>query len=322
VNAPNGQLKRTPTEVYSVKRKFHHLLRTMFIYRWYYLMMIPGIVYYLIYHYYPMAGLIIAFKDFNILKGIWGSPWVGLDNFREIFNSPDFPRIFKNTLIISLYRILFNMVPDLILALILNELRVRWFKKMVQTITYGPFFLSWIIVYGLVFAFFAPEAGLVSNWVRDSGAQPLDVLTNKDLFRPMMILTDIWKNTGFGAIIYLATLATINQELYEAAVVDGAGRWKQLWHITLPGVRDVFILLVILRIGNILDAGFDQIYIFLNARTYETGDIIDTWVFRRGIEQLDFSIAAAVGFFKSVIGFILVIGANKLAKKVGGSGIW
>jgi putative aldouronate transport system permease protein len=322
VNAPNGQLKRTSADVFSVKRKIHHIMRTLYIYRWYYLMMVPGIVYYLIYHYYPMAGLIIAFKDFNILKGIWGSPWIGLDNFREIFSSPDFPRIFKNTLIISFYRILFNMVPDLILALILNELRVRWFKKMVQTITYGPFFLSWIIVYGLVFAFFAPEAGLVSTWMRDSGAQPLDLLTNKDLFRPMVILTDIWKNTGFGAIIYLATLATINQELYEAAVVDGAGRWRQLWHITLPGVRDVFILLVILRIGNILDAGFDQIYIFLNARTFETGDIIDTWVFRRGIEQLDFSIAAAVGFFKSVIGFILVIGANKLAKKVGGSGIW
>jgi putative aldouronate transport system permease protein len=322
VNEPNAQLKRTPANVFSVKRKIHRLLRTLYIYRWYYLMMVPGIVYYLIYHYYPMAGLIIAFKDFNILKGIWGSPWIGLDNFREVFSSPDFPRIFKNTLIISFYRILFNMVPDLILALILNELRVRWFKKMVQTVTYGPFFLSWIIVYGLVFAFFAPEAGLVSTWMRDSGAQPLDLLTNKDLFRPMIILTDIWKNTGFGAIIYLATLATINQELYEAAVVDGAGRWRQLWHITLPGVRDVFILLVILRIGNILDAGFDQIYIFLNARTFETGDIIDTWVFRRGIEQLDFSIAAAVGFFKSIIGFILVIGANKLAKKVGGSGIW
>jgi putative aldouronate transport system permease protein len=322
VNTPNGLLNQTSADVFTTKRRRLQLLRTLYRYRWYYLMMVPGIVYYLIYHYWPMAGLIIAFKDFNILKGIWGSPWVGFDNFRELFHTPDFARLIKNTLAISIYRILFNMLPDVLLALILNELRVKWFKKWVQTITYGPYFLSWVIVYGLVFAFLAPEAGLVSAWLRDSGAQPIDFLTNKDLFRPMLILTDIWKSTGFGAIIYLAALATINQELYEAAVVDGAGRWRQMWHITLPGIREVFILLLILRIGHILDAGFDQVYIFLNSRVLETGDIIDTWVFRRGIEQLDFSVAAAVGFFKSVIGFILVIGANKLSKKVGGSGIW
>lgn len=284
--------------------------------------MIPGLIYYLIYHYIPMTGLIIAFKDYNLMQGIWKSPWVGLQNFREVFNSPDFPVLLKNTLILSVYRILFNMLPDLLLALILNEIRVKWFKKIIQTVTYGPYFLSWIIVYGLVFSFLAPDAGLISTWVRDHWGVSINLLTDKEWFRPILLLTDIWKNTGFGAIIYLAVLATINQELYEAAVVDGAGRWRQLWHITLPGIRDVFLMLIILRIGHILDAGFEQVYIFLNARVYEVGDIIDTWVFRRGIENLDFSTASTVGLFKSLVGFILVIGANKLAKKFGGSGIW
>ncbi|MDF2650378.1 MAG: sugar transporter ATPase [Paenibacillus sp.] len=298
------------------------LWKTFLRYRWLYLMMVPGVLYYIVFHYVPMGGLMIAFKKYNLVKGIWGSDWAGLDNFRTVFSSPDFPKLIRNTLVISVYRILFNMLPDVLLALILNEIRLAWFKKVIQTVTYGPYFLSWIIVYGLTFSFLAPDAGLISTWWRDHTGETLNLLTDKDWFRPIILLTDIWKSTGFGAIIYLAALATINQELYEAAVVDGAGRWRQIWHITLPGIREVFVLLIILRIGHILDAGFDQIYIFLNARVYEVGDIIDTWVFRRGIEQLDFSVAAAVGFFKSVIGFVLVISANKIAKKLGGSGIW
>jgi len=284
--------------------------------------MVPGLIYYFIFNYLPMAGLVIAFQDYNLLKGIWGSPWVGFDNFRVIFSSPDFFIIMKNTLIISVYRVVFGMLTDVGLALILNEIRVQWFKRMVQTITYGPYFLSWVIVYGLVFSFLAPEAGLISTWFKDMGWGAINLLTDKDFFRPLLILTDIWKSTGYGAIIYLAALATINQELYEASVVDGAGRWKQLYHITLPGIRDVFILLLILRIGHILDAGFDQVYIFLNARVFETGDIIDTWVFRRGLEQLDFSVTAATGLFKSIIGLILILGVNRLAKRMNGSGIW
>jgi putative aldouronate transport system permease protein len=291
-------------------------------YRWYYLMMLPGLLYYVIYHYIPMGGLMIAFEHYNLGKGIWGSQWVGLDNFRTIFGTPEFGRLVRNTLLISVYRITFNMLPDILFALMLNEVRVRWFKRIVQTVTYGPHFLSWVIVYGLVFAFLAPESGIINYFIKESGGQPINFLASKEYFRPMIIITDIWKNTGFGAIIYLAALSTINPELYEAAVVDGANRWRQIWHITLPGIREVFVLLLILRIGHILDAGFDQVYIFLNARVYEVGDIIDTWVFRRGLEELEFSVAAATGLFKSIIGFILVLGANRLAKKLGGSGIW
>ncbi|MGG1552464.1 ABC transporter permease [Paenibacillus ferrarius] len=296
--------------------------KTLLRYKWLYLLMVPGIVYYIVYQYVPMLGLIIAFKKYNLMKGMWGSDWVGFDNFRVIFSSPEFPSLVRNTLLISLYRILFNMLPDVMLALILNEIRSPWFKRVVQTITYGPHFLSWIIVYGLVFSFFAPGAGLVTTLFRDMGWGDLDILTNSEYFRTLLVSSDIWKSTGFGAIIYLAALASINNELYEAAVVDGAGRWRQMWHITLPGIREVFILLLILRIGHIMDAGFEQVYIFLNARVYDVGDILDTWIFRRGIEQMEFSVPAAMGVFKSVIGLVLVVGANKLAKKVGGSGIW
>ncbi|MNI16109.1 putative multiple-sugar transport system permease YteP [compost metagenome] len=296
--------------------------KTLVRYRLLYLMLVPGVVYYIVYHYFPMVGLLIAFKQYNLMLGVWGSEWVGLDNFRTIFASPDFPLLMKNTIILSFYRIVFNMLPDVLLALILNEVRAQWFKKIVQTITYGPYFLSWIIVYGLVFSFFAPGAGLFTTLFRDLGWGNIDVLTNSEFFRTMLITTDLWKSTGFGAIIYLAALASINHELYEAAVVDGAGRWRMLWHITLPGIRQVFILLLILRIGHIMDAGFEQVYIFLNARVYDVGDILDTWIFRRGIEQMDFSVPAAMGVFKSVIGLVLVLGANKLAKKIDGSGIW
>lgn len=302
--------------------RINPLWKSVFRFRWFYLMLLPGVAYYALFHYVPMGGLIIAFKNYNLTKGIWGSPWVGFYNFKQLFETPDFPIIMRNTIVISVYRILFNMLPDIMLALALNEIRVRWFKKIVQTVTYGPYFLSWIIVFGLTFAFLAPSSGLVSTWFRDHGLGSIDLLTNKYFFRPLIIFTDLWKNTGFGAIIYLAALASINPELYEAAVVDGAGRWRQMWHVTIPGIRDVVVLLLIIRLGSILDAGFEQIYIFENARVYEVGDIIDTWVFRRGIEQLDFSVAAATGFFKSIIGFTLVIAANKIAKKFGGSGIW
>ncbi|MBA4496480.1 ABC transporter permease [Paenactinomyces guangxiensis] len=313
----------TGTDLLTRKQtKVSRLGRKVYRYRWYYLMMLPGLLYFLIYHYLPMAGVVIAFKDFNLSDGIFYSPWVGLKHFEEIFTTPDIYRTIRNTLIISLYRIIFGMLPDLLLAIILNEIRVRWFKRTVQTITYGPYFLSWVIVYALTFSFLAPESGLVNTLLRSMGYDPIDFLTNQEYFRTILVASDVWKSTGFGAVIYLASLATINPQLYEAAVVDGAGRWRQLWHITLPGIRNVFILLLILRIGHIMDAGFDQVYIFLNARVYETGDIIDTWVFRRGLENLEFSLATAVGFFKGVVGLVLVIGANKLAKRFGGSGIW
>ncbi|CAH1226932.1 putative multiple-sugar transport system permease YteP [Paenibacillus allorhizoplanae] len=290
--------------------------------KWLYLMMVPGIAFYIIYKYIPMMGLLIAFQDYNIMKGIMGSPWVGFKHFETIFSSPDFYVLLRNTMVISLYKIVFGMLPDIAMALALNEIRSAWFKRTIQTITYAPHFLSWVIIYGLVMAFLATDSGLVNQWVRGSGGESINFLTSNSWFRPLLVLTEIWKDTGFGAIIYLAALTGIDPQLYEAAIVDGAGRWKQIWHITLPGIRNVIVLLLLLKIGHILDAGFGQIYIFLNTRVYETGDIIDTWVFRRGLESMEFSFASAVGFFKSFVGLVLVLGANKLAKKYGDSGIW
>lgn len=316
----NNTQTRKPIDIAAMNKKvfWKEVIRN----RWFYYMMLPGLLYYLIFQYGPMFGLIISFQDYSLMKGFWESNWVGFANFEAIFNNPDFYKIMRNTLVISFYRVLFNMLPDLVLALILNEIRVMWFKRTIQTITYGPHFLSWVIVYGLAYAFLAPDAGLVNQTLRDLNFTSIDFISSKEYFRSIIILSDVWKNTGFGAIIYLAALATVDPHLYEAATVDGAGRWKQMWHITLPGVATVFVLLLILRIGHILDAGFEQIWIFYNARVYEVADIIDTWVFRRGLVEMDYSVATAVGFFKGVIGLILVIGANQIAKRLGQSSIW
>ncbi|MGN7385051.1 MULTISPECIES: ABC transporter permease [unclassified Paenibacillus] len=297
-------------------------VRTIKEYKWMYLMLIPGMLYYLCFKYLPMFGLIIAFKDYNIMKGVFDSPWVGFKHFEEIFQSADFYLLLRNTLVISVFKIILGMVPDIMLALILNEIGSRWFKRTIQTISYMPHFLSWVIIYGLALAFLAPADGLINEFLKFLGKEPVDFLTSKSWFRPILYITEIWKEVGFGAIIYLASLSSIDPSLYEAAVVDGAGRWRKIWHVTLPGIRSVIVLLLIIRLGGILDAGFGQIYIFLNARVYEVGDIIDTWVFRRGLEEMQFSFAAAVGFFKSFVGLILVLSANKIAKKFGDSGIW
>lgn len=298
------------------------LVRALKEYKWMYVMLIPGLLYYLCFKYLPMFGLVVAFKDYSIMKGFFHSDWVGLKHFREIFQSNDFYILLKNTLIISVFKIIFGMIPDILLALMLNEIGSRWFKRTIQTISYMPHFLSWVIIYGLALAFLSPGDGLLNELIKFFGGQPVDFLTSKSWFRPILYLSQIWKEVGFGAIIYLAALTSIDSTLYEAAVVDGAGRWRQIWHITLPGIRNVIILLLIIRVGSILDAGFSQIYVFLNARVYDVGDIIDTWVFRRGLEEMQFSFAAAVGFFKSIVGLVLVLGANSLAKRFDESGIW
>lgn len=300
----------------------YKIVRNFSRYRLYYFMMVPALAYYILFHYLPIAGLFVAFKDYNTMLGPWRSPWSGFDNFKVIFGTPEFFILLRNTLLISLYRMIFNMIPDVLLALMLNEIRAMWFKRTIQTITYGPYFLSWVIVYGIAYAFLTPGSGILNQWIVGLGGQPVDLLTDSTYFRSILISTDLWKNVGFGAIIYLAALGTINPELYEAALVDGAGRFRQIRHVTLPGIASVFMLLLILRIGYILDAGFDQVYIFLNARVYDVGEIIDTWVFRRGIEQLDISVATATGLFKSVVGFTLILLTNKAIKKSGGSGIW
>jgi len=286
-------------------------------------MLLPGVIWFLVYRYYPMYGVLIAFKEYDFASGIWGSPWADpwYGYFRQFFESPYFGQLMTNTLLISLYKLVFGMLPSVVLAIFLNEVRTAWFKKWVQTLSYMPHFLSWVIIYGIAIAFLSQSDGLVNRWLAELGMDKIGFLTSVDWFRSIIVATDVWKDLGWGAIIYLAAIAGIDPTLYEAARMDGAGRMRSIWHVTLPGIRNVIVLLLILRLGYIMDAGFEQIYVMYNLQVLSVADIIDTWVYRTGLQQLNFSLASAVGLFKSVIGLILVFAANRIAKKWG-DGIW
>ncbi|MDD9269743.1 putative aldouronate transport system permease protein [Bacillus sp. 3255] len=297
--------------------------KQVWAFRAFYLMLLPGVIYYVIFKYIPMYGVIIAFKDFQILDGIMGSGWADpwYKHFQTFFNSPYFGQLMVNTFVISIYKLVFGMAPPIIMALLLNECRLKWFKTAVQTLTYMPHFLSWVIIYGILIALLSQNSGIVNRWIEDAGGQSIGFMTSIDYFRTILVSSEVWKDLGWGAIIYLAAMTAIDPTLYEAARVDGASRLRMIWHITLPGIRNVIVLLLILKLGHIMDAGFDQIYILYNIQVYQVADILDTWVFRTGLQQLNFSLGAAVGLFKSVIGLVLVLGSNHLSKKWG-DGIW
>jgi putative aldouronate transport system permease protein len=297
--------------------------RRIWVARAFYLMLLPGLIWYLIFRYLPMGGLILAFKDYDFNSGILGSPWADpwYRHFQLFFNSPYFKQILGNTLIISAYKIFFGMIPPLLLAILLNEARTYWYRRSIQTLSYMPHFLSWVIIYGILVALFSETTGLVNRWLVGAGGTAVPFLTSPSTFRAVLVASDVWQNAGWAAIIYLAAITAIDPTLYEAARVDGASRLRLIWHITLPGIRNVFVLLLILRLGQVLDAGFEQVYILYNPQVYAVADIIDTWVFRTGLEQLNFSLATAVGLFKSVIGLMLVLSANRIAQRWGG-GLW
>lgn len=299
------------------------MLRLMWNYRYMYLMLLPGLVYFAIYKYAPMYGTIIAFKDFNIGKGIMGSSWADpwYKHFKYFIDSPYFETILTNTILISVYKMVWGIAPGIIFAILLNEIKNKFFKRFVQTVTYLPHFLSWVIIYGILLIFMGESTGLINATLKDIGVQPIPFLTSTEWFRSILVSSEIWKEFGWNAIIYLAAISSIDPSLYEASRVDGAGRLRNIWHITLPGIRSVIILLFILKLGHILEAGFDQIYIMYNVQVYPVADILDTYVFRTGLEQLNFSLAAAIGLFKSIIGLMLVLIANKIAKRWG-EGIW
>ncbi|RAV04197.1 sugar ABC transporter permease [Paenibacillus sp. YN15] len=286
-----------------------------------YLLLLPSLVYFVLLKYLPMFGLVIAFKKYSLALGFWGSEWVGLKNFTDFITGVYFWDIMGNTMIISFYKLLFGFTAPIILALMLNEVGISWFKRVIQTITYLPHFISWVIAYGLMVALFSPGEGLVNLLLKENGFSTISFLTEPEWIRPLIVTSDIWKEIGWGAILYLAALAGIDPFLYEASRIDGASKWRQLWHITLPGIRNVIIILFIMQLSRILDAGFDQIYMMANTFNQEKADIIDTWVYRQGLERMQIGLATAVGLFKSVIGFVLVIAANKVAKRFDGQ-IW
>jgi putative aldouronate transport system permease protein len=286
-------------------------------------MLLPGLIYFATYRYAPMFGAIIAFKDFNFMNGIWGSEWADpwYKHFKSFIDSPYFSTILTNTLLISFYKLVWGMAPGIVFAILLNEVRFAPFKRIVQTITYLPHFLSWVIVYGMLLILLSETTGLVNVWLKEHFDFAIPFLTSTEYFRSVLIGSELWKEFGWSAIIYLAAITGIDPTLYEAARVDGAGRLRSIWHITLPGIRNVIVLLFIVRLGHILDAGFDQVYIMYNVKVYPVADILDTYVFRTGLEQFNFSLASAVGLFKSMIGLVLVVASNRLAKRWGGS-IW
>lgn len=278
-------------------------------------MVLVPVIMVVIFNILPMAGTIIAFKDYKPGLGIMGSPWVGWANFQKIFMMPDTMRAIRNTLIIAIWKIVLNQIVPIIFALLLNELRCKAFKRTVQTITYLPYFISWVVLAGIFIDILSPRGGLVNNILGAFGVDPIFFLGSNETFRGTMIVTDVWKNFGYNTIIYLSALTGIDPALYEAAAIDGAGRWKQTLHITLPGIAPFIVLMVILATGNVLNAGFDQIFNMYSVSVYETGDILDTLVYRTGMQQYQYSLATAIGLFKSVVSLILISGSNFLATK-------
>lgn len=280
----------------------------------YYLMMLPGLIMLIMFNLVPLCGIVMAFQKFSPGKGILGSPWIGLENFQYMFSMRDTWSILYNTIYIAFFKIIGNLLVPLAFALILNEVRHLWFKRAVQTIVYLPHFLSWVILASIVLNIFGYN-GPVNEVISVLGGERVMFFANEKLFPWMIIITDIWKEYGFNAVIYLAALTGIDQSLYEAAMVDGAGRWKQLCHITLPEIRTTVVLLAVLALGNVMNANFDQIFNLYNPLVYSTGDIIDTWVYRTGLVNLQFSLATAVGVLKSVVGFALISISYFLASK-------
>ena len=298
-------------------QKRQRALRLLGKYWPYYLMMLPGLVYFALLKYAPMYGVLIAFKDFKIKKGIWGSPWVGLQNFRTFFTSTYCSRLIGNTLIISFTKLVLSSFMSVFFALLLNECTKRRFKRLVQTVSYMPHFLSWVIIYGIVYLFCSESAGYINRIVRMLTGSAIPIMTSNTYFRGLLYFTELWKNTGYASIIYMSVIVGIDPGLYEAATIDGASRWQRIVHITLPAIRSTFIMLTIMNIGKIMNAGFDQIYVFYSPQVYQTGDIIDTYVYRAGLEEMRYGLSTAVGLFKNVIGFTLVFTTNRIAQKWG-----
>lgn len=289
--------------------------------RFLYVMMIPGLLYFIIYRYIPMYGATIAFKDFRMSRGILNSPWIGFDHFERFFASPFFEMVLINTVLISLYKLLWEFPMPIIVAILLNEVRISLFKRTIQTVLYLPHFISWVIIGNLAFIFFGPSSGVITGFLADLGIQT-NLLMDPGKFRAVLVGLEIWKNVGWGTIIYLAAIVGVNHELYEASFIDGANRLQQVAYVTIPCILPVIIIMFILRLGGILDAGFDQIFIMQNALVYEVSEILDTYVYKAAFLQGQYALAAAVNLFKSIIGLILVLGANYLVRRTGEEGLF
>lgn len=307
-------------EKYSLKRSL--FIRDLIRDRWLYLILFPGVIYFIIFKYVPMWGLVMAFQDYKPHWGFTESPWVGLKHFERFFSEPQFWMLFRNTIILAVYNLLFFFPLPIVLALMLNEVRKEVFKRFAQTLLYLPHFVSWVVAVGIFYVLFTTEGGVVNELIGRLGMEKIPFLLSEDWFRTMIISQSIWKEAGWGTIIFLAALSGVDLQLYEASRMDGAGRWRQLWHITLPAIRSTIVILFILRLGSFLDTGFEHIFLMLNSMNREVGEVFDTYVYLKGLTQAQYSYSAAVGMFKSLVGLVLVLGANWLAKRFGEEGVY
>lgn len=287
-----------------------------------YLLVLPAVIYVLIFHYWPMYGAQIAFKTFSAVKGITGSDWSGVNHFVRFFNSYDFGRVLKNTLLISLFQLIFAFPTSIILALLMNEVKNKAFKRSMQTITYIPHFLSTVVLVSMLTSFLSPTAGAVNSIRTQLGLEVIEFMTDPDWFRPLYVMSGIWQNAGWGSIIYMAAIVGIGQELYEAAIVDGANKIKQLIHITLPGIAPVIIIMLIMEVGRMMSVGFDKTFLMQNQLTLDSSEVISTYVYKTGLLQGRYDYAAAIGLFNSVINFTLLVTVNKLSRRISGNGLW
>lgn len=296
----------------------NQLIRYMRRFWPFYAMLAPGIIYFLIFKYVPLLGSVIAFQEYNLYGGFWQSEWVGFKWFQQFFEFVHFRRLLWNTMAISFYQLIFAFPAPIILAILLNEIRNMAMRRTIQTIVYLPHFLSWIIIAGFGYMLLSPQIGLINHMIKAFGYEPIFFLQEPGWFRTIVVSSGMWKEAGWSAIVFLAAIAGISPALYEAARMDGAGRWKQLLHITLPGMLPAIMLLLLLKIGHILDLGFEQIYVFLNPVTFEVGDIIDTYAYREGVLKGEYSMSTAIGLFKSIVGFGLLIVANRISRSTTG----
>ena len=286
-----------------------------------YIMAVPMIIYFILFSYIPMYGITIAFKDFNPRLGILGSEWVGLKHFKAFFESIYFARTFKNTVLISMYSLLWGFPAAIGLALLLNEMRRKKFKSIVQTVTYLPHFISLVVICGMIIDFTSTD-GLINSILSNFGVEPVNWLTKPEWFRTIYIGSGVWQSIGWDSIIYLAALSGIDPSLYEAATVDGAGRWKQLLHITLPSLAPTIVIMLILNIGGLMSVGYEKIILLYNPMTWETSDVISSYVYRKGLVGAQYDFSTAVGLLESAVGFVLLVLANKFSKKISETSLW
>lgn len=289
--------------------------------KWLYLLLLPGIVFLIIFRYIPIFGNVIAFMDYNPYDAAQ-TTWVGLKHFQDLLTRPQFLQVFGNTLYISILKMVCGFPVPIILALMMNEMKNLKFKKVAQTLLYLPNFISWVVLSGLIMNMLDPDTGLVTSIINSISGEQVQVLTDTRYFVPMLVITDIYKGAGWGTIIYFAALSGVDPQLYEAAEIDGARKWKQLLHITLPSITPTIVVMLILSCNNIVNAGFDQIFMLYSALVFSVADIIDTYVYRIGIKNADYSFSTAAGLFKSVIAFVMILIVNTVAKKTGNEGIW